>query len=57
MAALANALALLRFGHFGFFHFGGRGGSGGFLLLIGLAFAAVLIWAITRPQRNPSANN
>jgi hypothetical protein len=50
MAALANSLALLRFGHFHFGHFG-RGGGGGFLLLIGLVFAALLIWAITRPQR------
>jgi hypothetical protein len=52
MAAVVNALALLRFGHFHFAHFG-RGGSG-FLLLIGLIFAAILIWAITRPQRRES---
>lgn len=50
MAATANSLALLRFGHFHLGHFG-RGGGSGFLLLIGIAFAAVLIWAITRPQR------
>lgn len=56
MAALANVLALLRFGGFRFFRFGhfGRGGGSGFLLLIGLALAAILIWAITRPARRES---
>jgi hypothetical protein len=57
MAAIANSLALLRFGFFRFGHFGGRGGDSGFLLVIGLLFAGVLIWAITRPGRNASANN
>lgn len=56
MAAIANALALMRFGGFHFGHFGGRGNSG-LLLLIGVAFAAVLIWALARPSRNVSANN
>ncbi len=56
MAAIANALAFMRFGGFHFGHFGGRGNSG-VLFLIGLAFAAVLIWAITRPSRNASAGN
>ncbi|MGB6690725.1 MAG: hypothetical protein WBE76_23055 [Terracidiphilus sp.] len=54
MAAIANSLALLRFGHFGFGHLGGRGGSAGFLFVIGLLFAGVLIWALTRPQRRES---
>jgi hypothetical protein len=54
MAAMANALALVRFGHFRFGHFGGHGGSSGFLLVVGLLFAGVLIWAITRPQRKES---
>jgi hypothetical protein len=35
------------------FHFGhpGRGGAGYVLLLIGLAFAGLLIWAIQRSGR------
>jgi hypothetical protein len=57
MAAMANALALLRFGHFRFGHFGGHGGDSGFLFVIGLLFAGLLIWAITRPSRNASANS
>jgi hypothetical protein len=57
MAAIANSLALLRFGHFGFGHFGGRGGDSGFLFVIGLLFAGVLVWALTRPGRNISINN
>jgi hypothetical protein len=57
MAAMANSLALLRFGHFGFGHFGGRGGDSGFLFVIGLLFAGLLVWAITRPARNTSTNN
>lgn len=43
MASLANSLALMRFGHFG-----GRGGGGSVLFLVGLVFAGVLIWALTR---------
>jgi hypothetical protein len=54
MAAIANALALVRFGGFHFGHFGGRGAGSGVLFLIGLAFAAVLVWAITRQR--PTAN-
>ena len=57
MAAMANALALLRFGHFRFGHFGGHGGNSGFLFVIGLLFAGVLIWALTRSGRNASVNN
>jgi hypothetical protein len=58
MVALANSLALLRFGHFHFLRLGGHGGgASGFLLLAGLAFAGVLIWAITRPARNASTNS
>ena len=52
MTALANSLALLRFGHFHFGHLGRHGGASVFLLLIGLAFAALIIWAITRPRRS-----
>jgi hypothetical protein len=51
MAAFENALALMRFGWFHFGHFGGRGGSSVFLFIVGLAFAAVLVWALTRPAR------
>jgi hypothetical protein len=53
MATLANALALLRFGHFRFHHLGhfGRGGSG-ILLLVGVVFAGVLIWALTRSRQS-----
>jgi len=42
---MTNALAfvLLRG-----FHFGGRGGAEFVLLLIGLGFAGVLVWAIER---------
>jgi hypothetical protein len=50
MTAFENALALMRFGWFHFGHFGGRGGGSGLLLVIGLLFAAVLIWALTRPR-------
>jgi len=50
MAALANSLALARFGWFRFGHFGGRGGGSGILLVIGILFAGVLIWALTRPR-------
>ena len=57
MATLGNALALVRFGGFRFGHFGGRGGESGLLFLVGLVFAGALIWAITRPGRNPSASN
>jgi hypothetical protein len=53
LTATTNALALARFG---FFHFGGRGGGSG-LVLIGLVFAGVLIWAISRPGRSESAKN
>jgi hypothetical protein len=49
MATLGNTLALMRFGHFG-----GRGGASGLLFVVGLLFAGVLIWAITRQR--PSAN-
>jgi len=49
VATLGNALTLIRFGGPHFHHFGGRG-SGTVLFLIGLVFAAVLIWAITRPR-------
>ena len=52
MAAIANSLALMRFGHFG--HLGGRGHDA-VLYLAGLGFAAVLIWAITRPARSASS--
>jgi hypothetical protein len=41
---------------FGAFHFGGRGGGAG-LVLIGLLFAGVLIWAISRPNRTESARS
>jgi len=57
MTALENTLALARFGSFRFGHFGGRGGSSGFLVIIGLAFAAILVWALTRSSRNQSASN
>jgi hypothetical protein len=57
MAALENALAIAHFGWFRFGHFGGRGGSSSFLFIIGLAFAGVLVWAVTRPYRNQSINN
>jgi hypothetical protein len=53
---MANALALVRFGHFGFGHFGGHGGGSGFLLVLGLLFAGVLIWAITRTGRSASTS-
>lgn len=56
MASIGNALALMRFGGFHFGHFGGRGGGSGVLLLVGVAFAGVLIWAITRPSRNSAIN-
>lgn len=51
MAAFANSLALLRFSLLRMGHPGHRGGPSGILLLIGLAFAAVLIWALTRPRQ------
>jgi hypothetical protein len=47
LASTANALALVRFGGF----HGGRGGGDFVLLLIGVAFAGALIWAISRPGR------
>lgn len=56
MAAYENALALMRFGWFHFGHFGGRGGNSGVLLLVGVAFAGVLIWALARPSRNSATN-
>jgi hypothetical protein len=43
----ANALAMARFGGF---HSGGHGDSS-VLVLIGLVFAGILIWAISRPSR------
>jgi hypothetical protein len=49
---LENALALMRFHWFHFGHVGGRGGNAGVLLLIGLIFAALLIWALARPRRS-----
>jgi hypothetical protein len=52
MAVAENALALMRFGWFHFGHFGGRGGSSGFLLLLGVLFAAILIWALVRPRQS-----
>lgn len=45
---MANALALARFGGF---HLGHRGGGSSILVLVGLAFAGALIWAISRPSR------
>jgi hypothetical protein len=51
MVQLANALGLIRFGWFRFGHFGGRGGGSGLLLVIGILFAALLVWAITRPRQ------
>ena len=51
MDTFENALGLVRFGHIA-----GRGHGTG-LFLIGLAFAAILIWAITRPQRSQSMNS
>lgn len=56
MAIFENALALVRFGGFRFGHFGGRG-DGGVLFLIGLVFAGVLIWALTRSRGSASAGN
>jgi len=53
MTTFANALALIRFGHFGHGH--GRGSSD-ILLLIGVVFAGALIWAISRPSRNTASN-
>lgn len=47
LTTTANAMALVRFGGF----HGGRGGGGFILVLIGLAFAGALIWAISRPNR------
>jgi hypothetical protein len=47
----AYTLALARFGGFHFAHGGGPGG-GTALVLVGLVFAGVLIWAISRPSRN-----
>jgi len=44
---LTNALALMRFG-------GGHGGGGAALLFLGLAFAGVAIWALTRSNRPES---
>lgn len=52
MASLANALAFARFGWHRFGHFGGRDGESGFLFVIGLLFAGVLVWAITRPRHS-----
>jgi hypothetical protein len=52
MASFENALAMARFGWFRFGHFGGRGGASGVLLLVGLAFAGVLIWAVSRPRQS-----
>ena len=42
------ALALFRFFHFG----GGRGGAEFVLILLGLVFAGVLIWAIQRSGKS-----
>jgi len=50
MAAFANSLALLRLGWFRFGHFGRHAGGSGLLLVIGILFAAVLVWALTRPR-------
>jgi hypothetical protein len=54
MITCANALAL--FG-MALIRFGGRGGGGFLFLLFGLAIIAVVVWALTRPIRNESANN
>jgi len=44
----ANSLAMMRFGHPG-----GRGGAmGTFLLLLGICFAGLIFWAISRSGRS-----
>ena len=50
MKAYENALALMRFGWFRFGHLGRGGGGSGILLLVGVVFAAILIWVLTRPR-------
>ena len=54
MAALAETLALMRFGALRLHPFYGRGTGP---LLVGLVFAGALIWAITRPARNSMTND
>jgi hypothetical protein len=49
LTATAVALALVRFGV-------GRGGGFAWILL-GLAIAGMLVWALTRPDRNESTKN
>jgi hypothetical protein len=44
MAASSSSLAMLSFVRFG----GGRGGADFVLLLIGIGFAGLLVWAIQR---------
>jgi hypothetical protein len=52
VTALANDLAV-RFGGFRF----GRGGDGFLLLLMGIAAAWALVWAILHSERNQSAKS
>jgi hypothetical protein len=48
MNTSSSSLAMLTLARFG----GGRGGAGFVLLLIGLAFAGLLVWAIERSGKS-----
>jgi hypothetical protein len=47
-----SPLALILLDRFHFGHTGGRGGADFVLLLIGLGFAGLLVWAIQRSGRS-----
>ena len=54
LTAGMNALAMMRFGGFRIGH-GGGGALG--LLVIGVAVSGILVWALSRPERNQPAKN
>ncbi len=51
LAAAPSALALIRFGGFHFFHGAGRGGSGAVWLILAIAAAVLIVWAVARVGR------